>query len=111
LTIVKVSGNFYGLIIPTIIYICQAELSPDIDDRIHIEIIKEFLQDFEKKAFRFKKFRESFTISKGFKILTKEGQMLKWFKGQSKPTNNFYALQFNHNALQAKLQSGRRGHH
>ncbi|MBU4512588.1 hypothetical protein KKD19_05120 [Patescibacteria group bacterium] len=87
-----------------------------IDDRIHIvifykKIIKEFLQDFEKKAFRFKEFRESFTISKGFKILTKEGQMLKWFKGQSKPTNNFYALQFNHNALQAKLQSGRRGHH
>lgn len=87
-----------------------------IDGRIHFviiykKIIKEFLQDFEKKAFRFKKFRESFVISQGFKILTKEGQVLKWFKGQSKPINNPYALQFNHNALQTKLQSGRRGYH
>ena len=50
-------------------------------------------------------------INKGFKILTKEGRMLEWFKGQSKPTNNPYALQLNNNALQTKLQSGRRSNH
>jgi len=83
-----------------------------VDGRIHIvtfykKRIKEFLKDFKKKYFRFKKFKENFEVNKGFKILTKEGRVLEWFKGQSKPTNNPYALQLNNNALQAKLQSRR----
>ncbi len=83
-----------------------------VDDTIHFVIfykkkIKQFLKDFKKKYFRFKKFKQSFEINKGFKILTKEGQVLEWLKGQSQPTNKLYALQLNNNALQAKLQSRR----